>query len=310
MSDHAGPARRRTSPPRQVPRQVCFVKYYQKGSTDIAADQMMVALQRRDIDARSLFATELASVRDAVLIFIKRADLAHLVAARLRGNALVVDVHDTVVFKRGVRYGALYDGMIFRNQRARLDFGKGRAGAVTIPHHWDDRYSPHRAPEDRLRLAYIGEPRSFPPGWELPGVEMVVDNWFARAAAFNSHLSLRRPGREMLYKPNMKVATAAVCAAVLLTTRDDSALEHLGEDYPFYTGPTQHEVVAAIRRAEGQVGGPAWRQALATLAEVKERTSLERITDLYVDYLQRFGELATRPPAPPAPGPTPGPAPR
>lgn len=273
---------------------MCFVKYYQKGSTDIAADQMTAALTHRGIATRSLFADEIGAVRDAILIFIKRADLAHLLGARLRGNVVVVDVHDTVVFRRGVRYRPLWDGMIFRNERALLDFGRGRSGAVTIPHHWDDRYERNRAALDRLRLAYIGEPRSFPPGWEpIPGVEMVVDQWFARAPAFNAHLSLRRPGREMLYKPNMKVVTAAVCEAVLITTRDESALEHLGPGYPFYTGPERADVVAAIRSAEEAVGGADWQRALATLAEVKERTSLARITELYVDYLQRFGELAT-----------------
>jgi hypothetical protein len=273
---------------------VCFVKYYQKGSTDIAADQMTAALTHRGIAAHSIFANEIGGVRDAILVFIKRADLAHLLGARWRGNAVVVDVHDTVVFRRGVRYRALWDGMIFRNQRALQDFGGGRSGAVVIPHHWDDRYAANQAPLDRLRLAYIGEPRSFPPGWEpIPGVEMVVDRWFARAPAFNAHLSLRRPGREMLYKPNMKVVTAAVCEAVLITTRDESALEHLGTAYPFYTGPERDDVVAAIRSAEGAVGGADWQRALATLAEVKERTSLARITELYVDYLQRFGELAT-----------------
>lgn len=141
------------------PREVCFVKYYRKGSTDIAADQMTGALQRRGIAARSLFASEIGDVRGAVLIFIKRADLADLLGARLRGNVLITDVHDTVVFKRGVRFASLYHGMIFRNRRACEDFGRGRPGAVAIPHHWDERYRPHEAPLDRLRLAYIGEPR-------------------------------------------------------------------------------------------------------------------------------------------------------
>jgi hypothetical protein len=282
-------ATRRALPPREV----CFVKYYQKGSTDSAADQMTDALRRRGVAARSLFATEIGDVRDAVLVFIKRADLVDLLRGRLRGNVLVTDVHDTVVFKRGVRFAALYDGMIFRNQRACADFGRGRRGAVVIPHHWDERYRPHEAPLDRLRLAYIGEPRSFPPDWRLPGLEMVVTDWFARAPDFNAHLSVRRPGREMLYKPNMKVVTAAACAAVLLTTRDASAVEHLGEDYPFYCGATEPEVAAAIRAAEGQVGGPAWQRALDALAEVKRSTSLDRITDLYVEYLGRFGDLQT-----------------
>ncbi|HEV8630905.1 MAG TPA: hypothetical protein VGV61_11350 [Thermoanaerobaculia bacterium] len=273
------------------PRTVCFVKYYQKGSTDIAADQMADALRRHGVESRSLFASELGGVRDAALVFIKRADLAHLLLGRLQGNALVLDVHDTIVFRRGIRWAALYDGLIFRTERARHDFG-GRKGVV-IPHHWDERYGPHRAPLDRLRLAFIGHPRSYPfaPG-ELPGVELVFDDWFARAPAFNAHLSVRRPGREWLYKPNLKVATAAACGAVLIATPDVGTVEDLGEDYPFYTGPGREEVMAAMARAERLLGGPEWRRALELLAAVRERITLPRVTTLYVDFLQRFGALA------------------
>jgi hypothetical protein len=273
---------------RTQPTAVAFVKYYQKGSTDTAADQMVPPLLERGVPARALFAQELAAVRNSVLVFVKRADVAHLLRARLQGNRLIIDVHDTIVFRRGVRWSRLYHGMIFRNQRGLTDFGRGRRGAVLIPHHWDARYSPHRAPLDRLRLAFIGDPRSAPFAEPLPGVELVFTDWFARALAFNAHLSIRQPGRELLYKPNMKVATAAACRAVLITTRDEAAREHLGDDYPFYTEPDRASVLAAITRAERLVGGEQWQHALALLERVRERTTLARVTDLY---LQLFAQL-------------------
>ena len=93
----------------------------------------------------------------------------------------------------------------------------------------------------------------------------------------------------------------AACAAVLLTTRDASAVESLGEDYPFYCGPTEAEVAAAIRAAEDQVGGTRWQQALGVLAEIKRETSLDHITGRYVEYLSRFGELRCLPADSPAP---------
>src|SRR5581483_6859455 len=139
--------------------------------------------------------------------------------------------------------------MIFRNRRGCADFGRGRPGAVVIPHHWDERYRPHEAGERSLRTAFIGDSRSWPFGPPLEGVELVLDDWFRRALAFNAHLSIRQPGREWLYKPNLKVATAAACNAVLITTRDESAREHLGDDYPFCVGPTREEAAAGVRRA-------------------------------------------------------------
>jgi hypothetical protein len=276
------------APARPLPP-VRFVKYYQKGSTDTAADQMVPPLLARGVDVRAVWPAEARAMRGAILVFIKRADLRDLVVGKLRGNRLVVDVHDTIVFKRGVRWSRLYDGMIFRNRRGCEDFG--RRNAVNIPHHWDERYRLHEAPLDRLRTAYIGEPRSLP--FEVPGVELVFTDWFRQALAFNCHLSLRRPGREWLYKPNMKSVTAAACGAVLVTTRDESAREHLGDDYPFYTEPDRESVIAALAHAERSMGGPEWQRALATLAAVRERLTLDRVTDLYLDL---FARLAPAPP--------------
>lgn len=278
---------RRSSPAREV----CFVKYYQKGSTDIAADQMAVALRRRGIAARSIFARELTGLRDAILVFVKRIDLLDLWRCKRARNPIVVDVQDTVVFKRGIRYAAAWDGMIFRSRRALEDFGRGRAGAVLIPQHWDERYHPRTVPDDRLRLGFLGDPRSLPFTEPIPGLTAVFDDWFGRAGEFNAHLSVRGTRREQLYKPNNKISTAAACNAVLLTSRDEAAREHLGDDYPFYTDPDREAVIAAIAVLERRFGGTDWKRALEQLAAIRVATSLERTTDLYLDYLSRFGEL-------------------
>jgi len=274
-------------------REVCFVKYYQKGSTDIAADQMAGALRRRGVAARSLFARELAGVRDAILVFVKRIDLADLVRAKLAGNAIVLDVQDTVVFKRGIRYARFWDGIIFRSRRALEDFGHGHPGAVLIPQHWDERYVPNRAPANRLALGFLGDPRSYPLPRPLPGLTLVFDRWFERAPEFNAHLSLRGTEREILYKPSNKISTAAACGAVLLTTRDSAALEHLGEDYPFYLGGSWDEVQRGIADAERRFGSDDWHRALATLERVRDATTLDRTTQRYLEFLDRFGRLRT-----------------
>jgi hypothetical protein len=284
---------RRSAPARQFSpaREVCFVKYYQKGSTDIAADQMAVALRRRGVAARSIFARELPGLRDAILVFVKRIDLLDLWRCKRAKNPIVVDVQDTVVFKRGIRYAALWDGIIFRSRRALEDFGRRRAGAVLIPQHWDERYRPRTVPDDRLRLGFLGDPRSLPFTEPIPGLTAVFDDWFGRAEEFNAHLSVRGTRREQLYKPNNKISTAAACNAVLLTSRDEAAREHLGDDYPFYTDPDREAVIAAIAVLERRVGGTDWNRALEQLAAIRVATSLERTTDLYLDYLSRFGEL-------------------
>lgn len=271
-------------------RQVCFVKYWDRGSTAIGADQMAPALERLGVAVRSVHAAEARSVRDAVLVFIKRADLADLLAARARGNRLVLDVQDTLVFRRWISHWPLYDGIIFRNRRQAADYAPRNALCSTIYQHWDPRYGPHTNGHGGLRAAYLGIPRSLDAHARLPGVEMVgPERWFARHAEFNAHLSARATRRERLYKPNAKVATAAACDAVLITTRDSAALELLGEDYPFYLdGADEASVADGLARARHGFGEAEWREALARLRALKAELAIERVAERYLDMLREL----------------------
>ena len=71
------------------PREVCFVKYYEKGSTVMGADQVTEGLRARGWEARSIPVAELASVRNGILVFIKTSRLDHLVLCKgfLEGSA-------------------------------------------------------------------------------------------------------------------------------------------------------------------------------------------------------------------------------
>lgn len=276
-----------TRPP-TVP--VRFVKYYDKGSTVLGADQIAAGLAVRGWDARSLHVRDLATVRNGVLVFIKTSRLDHLLLARARGNRLVLDVQDTVVFKRRIKNRWLYDALIFKNRRQLADFGRqGRLDRV-IYHQWDPRYSPHQAPRDRLVVGYLGTQRSLGPLRLLQDVECVEDGYFTAADRFNCHLSVRSPGREILYKPNCKVSTAAACGAALITTRDLSTVELLGEDYPYYCEPERESILAAIERARETFGGAEWHTALDRLRAVRELTCIDRVLDEYETLLRQLLE--------------------
>lgn len=270
-------------------RRIFFVKYYDKGSTAMGADQISEGLRARGVEARSVYPSDLTDVRDAVLVFIKTSKIHHLLAARQRGNRTVLDVQDTVVFKRWIKNRWLYDGLIFKNQRQLQDFGDGKRLCRILYHQWDPRYRPHAAGETELRIAYLGTARSLPFWDRLPGVDCHEDGWFRAAFDYNCHLSYREPGRDFLYKPNCKVSTAAACEVNLVTTRDESAVEFLGPDYPFYAEPTPVGLLAAVERARAALGGPEWRQGLDRMREVKEKTRFDRVLDEYLRYFADLG---------------------
>jgi hypothetical protein len=278
-----GPAQNRSEiavPP--VP--VAFVKYYEKGSTVMGADQIAEGLAARGWNVRSIPVAEIASVRDGVLVFIKTSRLDHLLLAKARGNQLALDVQDTVVFKRRIKNRRLFDSLIFKSRRQLDDFGRPdlREGADRVIYHqWDPRYSVNQAPRDRLALGYLGLARSLTHWGQLPNVEYCDGDYFVAGLRYNCHLSVREPGREFLYKPNCKVSTAAACDANLITTRDLTTVELLGEDYPFYCEPERESILAAIERARASFGTPLWQRGLERMRQVRELTRMESVLDEY-----------------------------
>lgn len=270
---------------------IAFVKYYEKGSTVMGGDQIAEGLRARGWNARSIPVRELASVTGGILVFIKTSRLDHLLLAKARKNRLALDVQDTVVFKRRIKNRWLYDALIFKNRRQLADFGRPGKPDRVIYHQWDPRYAPNQAPRDRLVLGYLGDSRSLALWGRLPDIECVPvqDGMFEAASRFNCHFSIREPGRDFLYKPNCKVSTAAVCEANLITTRDVSTVELLGEDYPYYCEPDRDSILAAIERARASFGSPEWRRGLERLRAVRDATRMDRVLDRYEDL---FRELA------------------
>lgn len=269
-------------------RKIFFVKYYDKSSTILGADQISEGLRARGLDARAIYPGELGAIRDAVLVFIKTSKVHHLLGARRRGNRTVLDVQDTVVFKRSVKNRWLFDGLLFKNRRQLADFASPKQLSRVIYHQWDPRYAPNRVADGAFHSGYFGDERSFPLWNRLPGTDFHATDFFRLALDYNCHLSYRPPGRDFLYKPNCKVSSAAACAANLVTTADESTLEFLGPDYPFYIEPTEEAIAPGVERARALFGGPEWREGLARMREVREKTRLERVLD---DYLSFFAEL-------------------
>lgn len=269
-------------------RSVIFVKYYDKASTILAADQVSEALRIRGVDSCAIYPANLGEYRDGIVVFIKTSRMAHVIQARLQGCRTVLDVHDTVIFKSRLKNQWLFDGLILRNSRAYEDYSRPGKNDAEILLHWDPRFCPNNAGEGELRVAYLGDRRSLHLWDQIPGVDYIDSDYFERARRYNCHLSIRMPGKESLYKPAVKVSTAGACGAVLITTRDEASLELLGPDYPYYTGRGLEQIVETIGFARESKGSETWQLALRRLAEVRQRTSLERLIGEYLDYFERL----------------------
>lgn len=151
-----------------------------------------------------------------------------------------------------------------------------RADYIVIPHQWDHRIG-GECRHDQFQPGYIG--RHFNLNEELH-IEMVTEpaEMLQAVTRFNCHVTQRESAAEKLLKPATKVATAAAVGAVVLTQRDPAAEHLLGEDYPFFAEGTLFDALYKARKA---FGGEQWQQAREKMAEVKEKTSLQAIANLY-----------------------------
>lgn len=271
-------------------RRIYFVKYNDWSSTILGADQIAEALRARGYEAWSVSPDEVRDVRDAILVFIKTSHWWHLERARWRRNLTVLDVQDTVALKDRIKNPSLFDGMIWRSRRQLQDFGRAKQTNRVIPLQWDPRYLPNRIDGERFAIGYFGIARSFQHWGQIEGLPCYDRDYFRHAPDYNCHISVHPPGRNRLYKPGTKVSTAAACAANLITARDPSAIELLGDEYPYFLDSCELPgTLAGIEYARATFGGPKWRAGLERMREVRERTSIARVTDAYLDY---FAELS------------------
>lgn len=151
-----------------------------------------------------------------------------------------------------------------------------RADFLVAPHQWDHRIS-GECTHDEFRPGYIGMAFNLSEELHIPMVTE-MDEMLTGLPRFNCHITQRKREAAKLLKPATKVAAAAAVGAVVLTQKDPAAEHLLGDDYPFYAEGTLFD---ALYRAKKVFGGEQWQQARKKMAEVKEKTSLKAVSDIY-----------------------------
>ena len=149
-----------------------------------------------------------------------------------------------------------------------------RAEFMVVPHQWDARIS-GECEQDEFRPGYIGAKFNL---LENLAVPVVVDGQIKAMSRFNCHIggAITQEGRRR--KPATKVAAAAAVGAVIVTGADASAVELLGNEYPFFAENTLFNGLFKARKA---FGGSAWQEAREIMRGVKETTSLAAVVEKY-----------------------------
>lgn len=259
--------------------------------------QLAAALTARGCVCRAIVPRELGGVRDAIVIFLGGAKLRHLARARLAGNLLLLDLRGLPAALRRLGVARLLDGAIFRNERQRRDFDRPRWTSRVIYEPPEPGLRPHEAAPGGLRVACFAANAASLHYGRIPGVAYIAGAPLPHALQFNCHLALHTGAREALYRPGTEVVNAAACGAVLVTPRDASAVELLGDDYPFFCAIDRPAVEAALARARELCGGPEWNAALALLRQVSAKAGLAAVVEQHLEHFAALERARSGAPA-------------
>lgn len=253
-----------------------FVKNNNLASAELRADQIANELGCK------VYLDELPDTKETV-VFVKSASPEFVSQAKDQGCKIVFDPIDTFSYPERLVWQEWYkdiDTVIAYNKFQANAYKRWFNDVVVIPHQWDVRIT-KPCPQDEFRPGYIGYSFNLPKEILKSGIgiESAPEKMLSALSRFNCHVSIR-DGLQAKMKPATKVVSAAAVGAVIITTKDESALELLPNDYPYWVGTVKY-FQDVLENAAGDFGGPTWNRALEMMAEVKEKTSVKEIAKLY-----------------------------
>jgi len=219
-----------------------------------------------------------------------------------QGNIVVLDSVDKLCYlnTRNIdNESSLYnvaDGILFANT-FQQDHFKDSVGnmSVVIPHCYDARLNAEIITKsNHFSVDYMGSHYSNPylqsskPQWLTTDFSGHTNAVYQRAKQSNCHFSHRMSDTvEFYFKPCTKLAMAAATNACILITRDKSNLEILPE-YTLYVDDTMDNIFTKYEIALSAFGTPKWKSLLDELAPVKQKTNVENVVPLYVEFFKKL----------------------
>jgi hypothetical protein len=280
-----------------IMKPVYIVSSFNKtGTFLLRGEQVGHALRKRGHTVRFCRPSDIPRIRDSLLLFVKFCHASRAATGKQNGNMIIWDILDIGLPLTTESCAIPVDAIIYSTAKQRIDFaGQFPESVVSslIYHHIDSRLPFHIKPELRstsFNLAYIGLISNLGEFCDMPDMTIVsVDtanarstSWMKRISPFNCHFAVRHSPEAMKYKPLAKVAVAAACNAGILVNQRSSALELLGEDYSYQSGPSRESIADSIRYSKESFGSRQWNEALDRMRALRERLALDVLVNEYV----------------------------
>lgn len=188
-----------------------------------------------------------------------------------------------------------FDGVVEKNEEDAV-FIKGSYRIVkTIHHHFDVRLNVDRKSFDEAKICFIGniENLNFRMKNKISIIHVKRDPFLDMLNYYNTHFCVLNPNRKFkyAYKSNVKLAVAAGCRANIILSKSPSHVELVPKDYPYFLQKDSlFEIDKMIDFVKSSYGKDPWFYGLEIMDMLRERLSVSRIADDYIDLFKMIEE--------------------
>lgn len=293
-------------------KNVIFVGPSKQGSCNMRGVQIVHSLEKHfntktTYQLNNIF-NDINEIRDSVIVFVGEpifiaGGVDNLVTLKKNGNSLIYDVIDNFCFTHTnilhntdlIHIYQHLDVLIHTNSLSKYqsELLLPKQHHVIIPHNWDigNEELQYDIPGNIHTACYIGGLQGFTLDKEkLQGYVDIYDNPFDpnnQHSKYAFHASFR--GKEFMdryYKPCTKLAVASSFGAILLTSRDQSVVDIVGECYEFYV-EDENEIKNKIDRIRG-MGEQELKLYRDSTQLIKEYLSPKQTAKRYLELIKLY----------------------
>ena len=270
--------------------------------------------QYRPSAFKHLNQSDMLEIKDSVIVILgmltksdgNNMSLEFLKNLKQNGNIIINNAIDDYCYVTDQQLGLelqafdVIDSVIFTNSFTAKYFATATdVSNVVIPHHYDKMLNYIDMPKIKdFKVLYGGNLSAYRDQIDAITKKLNDPDWIhsSKSVAFihedlmkyPCHISYREPRlRNFYFKPGTKLASAAGSDSVIIMSRDESHVDLVSSDYPFFVDSID-DIYEKYEQLKSWYGTSKWSEAVDLLKDVKLKTDINTICKTYIKHIEEL----------------------
>ena len=280
---------------RQMQKLIYFYVDLNYGSSLLRGSQICDKLKELGYSCKLIFKPD-PQIKESIIFVIKQCVLG--IHNFHKSNFIIWDVVDFINSPKAIEHTKeCWENVnltIYHNQKVssylKKDLGLNK-NCVVIPHHWDIRLKNLTNKLNNFKLGYIGDSQSSMyldlidnKDFIGTGPYFQSDTFIKKFTDYNCFFDIKNPDSfKFKMCSAIKLSTASALGVPIIINKTWSNLDLLSDDSILYCEDSNKEtVINKINQIKSLYGTKEWSNILDVQKEIRERTSLDCIINLYL----------------------------